>query len=168
MAWNCGATNCLKFGSSNPNLCTRNTRAVWIGIFEKARSKGYTLTTYASVSKIASSDDNEWECSADVYKGSYTPLANLTKFHLNSKNCSDETTSILYVLFPIVFLTSAMLYAFHLPKLEKSRGIWCGLGQRRPTKEASIKYYYQNQSFNMLSTTRFAESRAPSISPGLC
>ncbi len=109
--------NDKRIGLLLPNICTRNTRAVWLGLFEEARAKGYTLTTYASISKVSSTEDDEWECSADIYKGSYTPLVNLTRAHQKPDGSSKDTASIVYIMLPVVFLMSILVRAAHLPKL---------------------------------------------------
>ena len=108
-----------RMGLLLPNVCKRHTRAIWIGLFEEARAKGYTLTTYVSTSRTSSTDDDEWECSGEIYKGSYTPLPSLTRAHQKPDSCTQDTGSILYIMLPVVFLMSILVQATHLPKLAR-------------------------------------------------
>jgi|GEM_PF-5722124 len=88
-------------------------------VFEQARASKYTLTTYASISKVTSKENEEWEYGAEINKLSYTSLTSLTKAHRRPKDCSEETGAEIYISLPVAFLASLVLHAAKHPDLEK-------------------------------------------------
>jgi hypothetical protein len=100
------------------NLVKKNTRSIWLGLFEEARSSGYTLTSYIGTSDKSPDEDNEWEYAIKIYKPSYTALHALTKAHKKPPNCSPETATGLYVYLPVAFLAAIVLDISRQPGLE--------------------------------------------------
>ena len=108
-----------QFSLTAPNIVKRNSRAIWVGLFEEATASAYRLTTYLSVSKTTSNEDKEWECSGAIFKPSYTALPSLTKAHKKPPDCSADTASAIYIFLPVAFLAALTLEMSQQSKLKK-------------------------------------------------
>ncbi len=108
-----------QFSVTASNIIKRNSRAIWVGLFEEATASAYRLTTYLSVSKTTSNEDKEWECSGAIFKPSYTALPSLTKAHKKPPDCSADTASAIYIFLPVAFLAALTLEMSQQSKLKK-------------------------------------------------
>jgi hypothetical protein len=95
------------FSGVLPPLLTRETRALWFGLFEQSHEASrYVLTTYAGLSEATSEEAEEWWCGARSQQTTYFILPVLTMAHREPQGVSKDTSYAVYGLLPIAVLAA--------------------------------------------------------------